>query len=297
MKPYNDYNTYLKNRYGTKVYKIGIDAGFTCPNRCIYCDGNGSRSPYTGSGLPIRAQLEERIRYLKEKKGAKKFIAYFQAFTNTYAPAEKLKKVYDEILTFKDIVGLSIGTRPDTVDEKKLALISSYKEKYEVWIEYGLQSSHDRTLKLIKRGHTYKDFVEASKMAASLGILVCAHVIIGLPGETKDDVVETAKRISSLKINGVKIHVLHVLRNSQLEKMYAERKVSVLSLDQYAELACDFLENLSPEIIMQRLTGQGTRESHIAPDWALDKAATLKRIEEVFMKRKSYQGSILPFHL
>src|SRR3989338_3173878 len=195
MKLYNDYNSYLKAKFGCKVYRIGLDAGFSCPNRdgtkglggCIYCNGDGSRASYTNPKDPISKQLERRIKYLKEKRGAKKFIAYFQAFTNTYAPLNRLKKIYDEVLPFDGVVGISIGTRPDTIDRDILKLIASYKDRYEVWIEYGLQSIHDKTLKYINRGHLFGDFLKALSITKGFDIPVSAHIILGLPGETKDD--------------------------------------------------------------------------------------------------------------
>jgi len=160
MHLYNDYSTYLREKYGSKVYRIGLDAGFSCPYRCIYCNGDGSRSQYSKAGETVEKQLTGRIEYLKKNKGASKFIAYFQAFTNTNAPVDQLKDTYDHVLPFKEIVGLSIGTRPDCVDEDKLNLISSYKDRYETWLEYGLQSIHDRTLKAINRGHSFDDFLK-----------------------------------------------------------------------------------------------------------------------------------------
>ena len=286
------YNDYLREKYGCKVYRIAVDAGFTCPNRdgtkgtggCIYCNSDGSRAAYINKAVPVKEQLRTRIIYLKDTKGAKKFIAYFQAFTNTYAPIDKLKEAYDSVLEFEDIVGMSIGTRPDAVDSEKLKLISSYKDRYEVWIEYGLQSIHDKTLKLINRGHLYADFLNAVKLAKKSGILVSAHVILGLPGETKYDMIETAKKLSGLNIDGIKIHVLHVLKGSALEKMYREGGINMLGQNEYINLVCAFLNNLPPDIIVQRITGQGNRENHIAPLWALDKAGTINRIREALAR-------------
>lgn len=272
------YNDYLKKKYGCKVHRIAIDAGFKCPGRCIYCNNNGSRAAYIDPKDTIKEQIQKRMAYLKKEQGAKKFIAYFQAFTNTNAPVAKLKKTYDEIRDFDDIVGLSIGTRPDSVDKKKIKLISSYKRKYEVWIEYGLQSTHDKTLKLIKRGHTYDDFLKAYELAKEHGLRVAAHVILGLPGETKKEIVATAKRLSKLKIDGIKIHLLHVLRGSELENMYYRGEIDLLEQDEYVKLVCAFLRNLPPRIIIQRLTGEGSREDHIAPLWALDKLGTIGKI-------------------
>ena len=276
------YNNYLRTKYGCKVYRIGLDAGFSCPGRCIYCNSNGSRASYIDPKESVKEQLEKRIKYLKEAKGAKKFIAYFQAFTNTYAPVEKLKKVYDEAIGIDDIVGISIGTRPDAIDREKLDLIASYKDRYEMWLEYGLQSAHDKTLKLINRGHTFEDFLNAIKLTKEFGVPIAVHVILGLPGETKADMVETAKRLSELRIDGIKIHVLHILKGSALERLYNEGKVKILNQDEYVDMACAFLNNLSPDIIIQRLTGQGSRSDHVAPLWALDKIDTINKIMAKF---------------
>lgn len=276
------YNDYLKSKYGCKVYRIALDAGFSCPGRCIYCNNNGSRAAYIDPEDTIKEQLKKRMAYLRKENGAKKFIAYFQAFTNTNAPVNKLKKAYDKVSGFDDIVGISIGTRPDSVDRKKIKLIASYKKNYEVWIEYGLQSTHDKTLGLIKRGHTYNDFLKAYELAKEYGLLVSAHVILGLPGETKKEMVATAERLSRLKVDGIKIHLLHVLRGSELEDMYYRGDVDLLEQDEYVKLVCAFLRNLPPNIIIQRLTGEGSREDHIAPLWALDKIGTINKIRSSF---------------
>lgn len=276
------YNDYLKAKYGAKVYKISIDAGFSCPNRCIYCNNNGSRASYVNPTDPVKEQIRKRIEFLKKDKNAKKFIAYFQAFTNTNAPVDKLKRIYDEITGFDEIVGLSIGTRPDAIDREKMKLIASYKDRYEAWIEYGLQSIHDKTLKAINRGHTFDDFLKAVALAKESGIPVCAHIILGLPGETKEEMMATAKKLAELKIEGIKIHLLHVLKGSELEKLYAQGKIRILEQEEYVDLVCDFLKNLPSDIIVQRLTGEGNREDHVAPMWALDKLKTIEKIRSSF---------------
>jgi hypothetical protein len=235
----------------------------------------------------VREQLKKRIAYLKETKGAKKFIAYFQAFSNTYAPLGTLRARYDEALSFDEIVGLSIGTRPDAIDEERLELIGSYKRRYEVWIEYGLQSVHNKTLSLLNRRHSYEDFLRAVGMTKEFGIPICAHVILGLPGETRDDMLKTAGELKRLEIEGVKIHLLHVLRGSALERSYRNGEIKLLSQDEYVALVCDFIENLSPKTIIQRLTGEGPRSHHIAPEWALDKMGTLNKIIECLKERKA----------
>lgn len=297
MKLYNDYSTYLKNRYGCKVYRIGLDAGFSCPNRsngsggCSYCSPSGSRSTYTDPKASVKDQLSSRIDMIRIKDRSAKFIAYFQAFTNTYAPEPELRTIYDSIAFFKDIVGMSIGTRPDCVDYGKIRLIASYKDRYDVWLEYGLQTIHERTLKTINRGHGFSDFAKALELVKAAGIPVCAHIILGLPGETRADMIGTARKISELGVDGVKIHLLHILKGSPMEKLHAEGKLRVLGQEEYSGLVCDFLENLSPEIVVQRLTGEGSRESHIAPAWAMDKTGTLKMIKDILTERGSYQGS------
>ncbi len=276
------YNDYLKAKYGCKVHRIALDAGFSCPNiksgGCIYCSSKGSRASYIDPGLTIQKQLETRMKYLKETKNAEKFIAYFQAHTNTYAREDKLKTTYDQVTGFNGIVGISIGTRPDAIDREKLKLIASYKDRYEVWLEYGLQSFHDKTLKWINRGHTFDDFSNAVKLTKEFGIPVCAHVILGLPGETKEEMIATAKKLAELTIEGIKIHLLHILKGSKLEELYRQGKIIPLKQDEYVELACEFLSNLSPDIIVQRLTGQGNKDDHIAPLWALDKIDTIQKI-------------------
>ncbi|MFA6320580.1 MAG: TIGR01212 family radical SAM protein [Candidatus Omnitrophota bacterium] len=298
MKLYNDYSSYLKDKYGGKVYRIGLDGGFSCPNRdgtkgyngCLYCNDNGSRSSYTKPAEDIKTQLASRITYLKKMKSADKFIAYFQAFTSTYAPVDTLKKTYDQIKDFNEIVGLTIGTRPDAVDKDKIKLISSYKNKYEVWLEFGLQSIHNKTLESINRGHTFEDFLAALELSREFDIPVCAHVILGLPGETKKDMIETAQTLSNLKVNAVKIHLLHILKGSPIEKLYKKGDVKVMSQAQYVALACDFLENISPNIIIQRLTGEGDKSNHIAPIWALNKIETINLIGDTLKKRGTHQG-------
>ena len=279
------YNDYLKAKYGCKVYRIALDAGFSCPNiksgGCIYCNSKGSRASYINTADSIQKQLETRIKFLKKAKNAKKFIAYFQAHTNTYAPLDKLKSSYDQVNGFEEIVGISIGTRPDTIDSEKLDLIASYKDRYEVWLEYGLQSAHDKTLKSINRGHTFDCFSNAVKLTREFDIPICAHVILGLPGETKPDMMATAKKLAKLKIDGIKIHLLHILKGSKLEELYRQGKMRLLEQDEYAALVCDFLKNLPSDIIIQRLTGQGSEDDHIAPLWALDKIGTINKINMI----------------
>jgi len=314
-KRYNQYSAHLKQKFGVKVYKVTIDAGFSCPNRggkcvlnpdmclydergekivgCIFCDEGGSFSQAHSNLLSIEEQLETGIKTLFERFKAKKFMSYFQAYSNTYKPVGELEKIYKSALKHPDIVGLSIGTRPDCVDEEKLKLISEFKDDYYTWIEYGLQSIHDKTLKAINRGHDFDCFLRAYEKSKEVGLNVCAHVILGLPGESKDDMLKTAQKLAELKVDGVKIHMLCALQNTKLSKLYSEGKISFISEDDYINLCCDFLEILPPQTTIHRLAGNGLKKNLIAPRWLGKKMDCLNKIDRELKKRNSYQGSNL----
>ncbi len=301
MKRYRDLNTYLREIFGERVQKIPIDAGFGCPNRdgsisdkgCIFCDSRGSGTgALINKGISIKDQVKAAREYLKKRYKARRFIAYFQSFTNTYAPVSRLKEVYEQALCFEDIVGISIGTRPDCVDEEKLRLIASYKEQYMVWIEYGLQSAHDTTLNRINRGHDVACFERAVRMTERYGINICAHVILGLPGEDRDMMLDTARYISSLPIHGVKIHLLYVVEGTPLAEMYKRGELRCLDMEEYVGLVVDFLEVLRPDIVIQRLTGDPVRDELVAPAWAKEKGKVLRMIQEGLEKRNTYQGRL-----
>ena len=297
-KRYNAFSDYLKKKFGAKVYKITLDAGFSCPNRdgtisncgCIFCDDGGSFSQAHSNRLSIEEQVRVGAETLRDRFGAQKFMSYFQAFSNTYKPVEELETIYKSALTHPDIVGLSIGTRPDCVDEDKLILISSFSKDYYTWVEYGLQSVHDKTLLKINRGHDYKCFLDAYEKTKSLGINVCLHVILNL-FETYDEMMETAKTIAKLEPDGVKIHMLCALEGTKLAKMYEEGEINFMSQDEYVSTVCDFLEYLPPDTTIHRLAGNGLRTELIAPRWIGKKLDTLNRIDREFLKRESRQGS------
>lgn len=297
-KRYNQYSAYLREYFNCKVYKITLSAGFSCPNRdgtisdrgCIFCDEGGSFSQAHSEILPIEQQLEASIARLKNRFNAEKFIAYFQAYSNTYAPVGRLKTLYDRAVSHSDVVGLSIGTRPDCVDEEKLELIASYTKDYLVWMEYGLQSVHNRTLEFINRGHTYEDFEKAVKMSQQHGINTCAHVILGLPGETREDMLETAKVLADLGIDGVKIHLFCVLKGTEVEKMHNRGELKLMSQEEYVEAVCDFLELLPPSTIIHRIAGNGLSSIRIAPTWLGGKLHTLNMLDEELERRNSCQG-------
>ena len=295
---YNDLNSYFRKTFGCRVQKVSVDAGFSCPNRdgiistkgCIFCNEKGSGSGACAKGLTISEQILNGQKVLIRRYKAKKFIAYFQAFSNTYAPVDKLKKAYDEALNVSGMVGLSIGTRPDCVDEPILNLLQSYTEKHLIWIEYGLQSVHDKTLLRINRGHDFNSFKEAVKITKNRGIKICVHVILGLPGEDRSHMLETARIISKLGIDGIKIHLLYVIKGTKLEALYNAGEYKCLDLKEYASIVCDFLELIPDNIIIQRLTGDPHPEELVAPAWALDRNTTFKLIKGILEKRDSWQG-------
>ena len=296
QKAYTAFSEYLKDKYGEKVYKITVDAGFSCPIRdgtiskggCIFCDESGSFSKAHSSELDIKNQIITGISALNTRFGAQKFLAYFQAFSNTYAPTEKLKKIYDSAFCDERILGISIGTRPDCVDNEKLDLIASYKNP---WLELGLQSTHDITLKKINRGHDYKCFLNAYELAKQKGIKVCVHMVLGLQDETKEMMLESAKRLAKLEIDGIKLHMLTVLDDAPLSKIYKEKPFELLDMRSYCELVCDFLELLPPKTTIHRLAGSGYSKTLIAPKWVNNKFETLNLIDEIFEQRKSKQGA------
>ncbi|MBW1716836.1 MAG: TIGR01212 family radical SAM protein [Deltaproteobacteria bacterium] len=295
---YFDLNTYLRDIFGCRVQKISLDAGLTCPNRdgristggCIYCNSRGSGTGASRRGLSITEQIMRGKEFLKKRYKAQKFIAYFQSFSNTYGPYEKLKGLYEEALAIDDIVGLSIGTRPDCVDESVLALLESYAKDYLVWIEYGLQSIHDRTLAAINRGHDVECFKGAVDKTRGRAIKICTHVILGLPFEDRHDMLATARAVAAMGIDGIKIHLLYVIKGTRMEKLYLEGKYRCLGQEEYVNLVCDFLELLPPDMVIQRLTGDPHPHELVAPEWSLRKNETLSRIREAFTKRESWQG-------
>lgn len=297
-KRYNQYSAHLKNKFGVKVYKVTLDAGFSCPNRdntigidgCIFCDDGGSFSQAHSNLLSIEEQLQTGIETLSKRFKAKKFMSYFQAYSNTYKPVEELEKIYTSALNHPDIVGISIGTRPDCVDNDKLKLISQFKDDHYTWIEYGLQSIHDKTLQAINRGHDFDCFLKTYEQTKNFGINVCAHVILGLPGETKEDMLRTAKKLAELKVDGIKIHMLCALKGTKLSQMYDSGKISFMSEEDYIKIVCDFLEILPVETTIHRLAGNGLKKNLISPRWLSKKLDCLNQIDRELEKRNSYQG-------
>ncbi len=258
---------------------------------CIFCDDGGSFSKAHSNLLSIEDQIKVGIETMKTSRfKAEKFMSYFQAFSNTYKPVGELEKIYNSALSNEDIVGISIGTRPDCVDNEKLSLISSYKDDYYTWIEYGLQSIHDKTLKRINRGHDYDCFLRAYEKTKEKGINVCVHVIFGM-WETRDEILQTANELARLGVDGVKVHMLCALKNTVLEKMYNAGELSFMSEDEYVELVCDFLEVLPPKTTVHRLAGNGSIRTLVAPRWLGAKFDCLNKIDRKFLERNTWQGS------
>ena len=297
-RPYYAFSRFLKGKFGQKVYRVSLDAGFTCPNvdgtaavgGCVYCD-NRSFSP--NRRLPrrtVREQVDHGVLAMRRRYGAEKFLAYFQAGTNTYAPVEKLERLYDEALAHPDIVGLMIGTRPDCVPEPVLALLERYARNLWVCLELGLQSIHDRSLDWMNRGHHFDSFADAVGRAKGRGLDLCAHVILGLPGESREDMLATTDACVTFGMDAIKIHNLHVVRDTPMEQMYRNGEIPLFEFDEYVTLVCDVLERLPPGMVIHRLNGDAPPDYLVAPMWCLDKARFLATIEREFHRRGTRQG-------
>ena len=295
---YYSFNEYLRERYEQRVHKISLNAGFSCPSRdgtldvegCIFCNEVGF-AHFPGESPSLEDQITSSMERMRVRFKAEKFIAYFQNATNTYAPVEVLKQKYDVIRKVPEIIGLTVSTRPDCIDQTKLELLDSYADDYEVWIEYGLQSIHEKTLKTINRLHSAMQFLQAIEKTAKRRIKIGVHVVLGLPGETKEDMMDTSEVIAKLPIDGIKLHVLHVLKDTKLEQIYRDGKIQILKQEEYVGLVCDFLERIPKNYVIMRFVSNARNDVLIAPDWMNQKAVILQQIEGEFKKRGTYQGS------
>jgi radical SAM protein (TIGR01212 family) len=296
---YYPFSQFLRERFGSRVFRVTVDGGFTCPNvdgtvavgGCVYCD-NRSFSPNRRlPRVPIRDQIRRGVTLLQKRYRADRFLAYFQAATNTYAPVEKLRRLYDEALQDPQIVGLAIGTRPDCVPDPVLDLLEEYARDRYVLLELGLQSIHDRSLEWMNRGDRAASFIDAVQRCQGRNLDLCAHVILGLPGESREDMLATAEALAALPVNGVKIHNLHVVRDTPLELMYRSGTVRMMEFKEYVAVVCDFLERLRPSMVIHRLNGDAPPDYLVAPQWCLDKPALLRAIEAELERRGSRQGS------
>lgn len=290
---YYSLNQYLRDTFGQKVYKIAIDGGFTCPNRdgtldtrgCIFCSG-------AGSGEFAQSRMESialQIAKAKEKVAGKikegKYIAYFQAFTNTYAPVSRLRELYEEAMAQEDIVALSIATRPDCLSPEVIRLLMECNRKMSVWVELGLQTIHENTAQYIRRGYALSVFDDAVKRLQEAGITVIVHVILGLPGESREDMLASVDYVGKSGVNGIKLQLLHVIRGTDLEKEYQQGKFQVLELEEYVQLVADCIALLPKDMVIHRMTGDGDKRTLIAPMWSADKKKVLNRLNQVIRER------------
>ncbi len=298
---YVRFSDYLRKRFGCRVQKISVDAGFSCPNRdgtlssggCIYCDNRGFSPAARAAVRPLRTQIREGIDAARARKSGEKFMVYFQAYTNTYAPVAVLKERYDVIREFPEVVALAIGTRPDCVADEVLDLASSYADAYEVWMEYGVQSLQDRTLALINRGHTAAVTLEAIRRTRERGVLnVCAHLIVGLPGEGEAEYVATARALARSDIQGVKFHPLHVVRGTALEAWYRDGRYEALTCSDYARGVVTMLECLPPTVVIERLTADCPADLLVAPVWLAAKGSVIGAIEQRLVECNTWQGKL-----
>lgn len=296
-KRYHNLNYHLHQVYGQKVYKIALDGGFTCPNRdglkgiggCDFCSPQGS-----GDFTPARADsIEEQIikgQSLVKRKAKDKYIAYFQAYTGTYAPVERLRQMYLSALKQPGVVGLAIATRPDCMGEEVINLLQEISLHTNLWVELGLQTIHPQTADLLNMQYYFEDFLIALDKLRKVNIETCTHIILGLPGETKIDMLATANSLVKLPIQGLKIHSLYVLKGTPLARLYLEKPFEILSLEEYVDLVVEILEIMPPEIVIHRLTGDGPHTSLIAPLWSIDKHRVLNYIEAELKQRNTWQG-------
>ena len=297
-KRYHTLDYYYKNRFNEKIFKVSLNAGFTCPNidgtkgvgGCIYCSKTGSGEFAGNKKDSIKKQFNE-IRDMMLKKWPKaKYIAYFQARTNTYAPVEKLKEIYEEVLTYKDVVGINIATRADSISDECLNYLEDLNKRTYLTIELGLQTIKEETSILINRCHTLKEFEDTVKRLRERNIDVVVHIINGLPNETKEDMLNTVKYLNTLDIQGIKIHMLSITKDTRLENYYKEHPFHVLTKDEYIDIVVDQLELLRPEIVIHRITGDPKLEDLIEPKWLVKKFCVLNDIDKEMVRRDTYQG-------
>ena len=298
-KRYHTWDYFIKHRYGGKVLKIPLNAGFGCPNLdgtrgrggCTFCSAAGSGDFAGDPEKSLTEQfMEQRQKLAVKWPQAEKYIGYFQAYTNTYAPLEVLRRAYEEVLEQPGVVGLSIATRPDVLPEEAVTYLSALNRQTDIYVELGLQSIHDQTARRIHRGHDFGTFLKGVWRLNREGIPVCVHIINGLPGEGAEDMLETARELARLPVHSLKIHLLHVLRDTQMEAELGRGEIRLLEKEEYVRIVCDQLELLPPEIVIQRITGDGKAEDLIGPLWSKNKKAVLAAIDKELVRRDSWQG-------
>lgn len=299
-KRFNSFNRVLRDRFDARVYKIGLRLDFTCPNRdgkvavggCIYCN-NASHTPQDYQPrMSVSAQLEKGALAVRRRHKAENFIAYFQSYTNTYGSIDKLASLYREALDFPGVVGLSIATRPDCLADEVLDLLAELSSRTYLWLELGLESMYDRTLAWVNRGHGLNAYLDAVARAKMRGLRLCTHLILGFPGESRAEILATPALLNRLGIDGIKLHNLHVIKNTALEKYYHLGQVPLSSRDEYVQLTIDFLELLDPNIVVHRLSGETYRAITVAPEWSIDKLGVHNAILSAMETRDTWQGKL-----
>ncbi len=295
---YYTYNHSLRQKYGHRVQRVSLDGGFTCPNvdgtvalgGCRFCDNRSFSPSRRVNGLAIREQLEDGIRRLKLRYNCDHFTAYFQPATNTYAPVAKLRELYEAAIRHPRVVGLAIGTRPDCVPDDVLDLIEELARRTDVTLEFGMQTMHDRSLEWMNRGEDHAAMIDAMERSRGRGFAICAHIMLGLPGESRDDMLATAREAARLGLDAVKLHNLYAVHGTPLAEDVRAGKVRLLELDEYVALLVDFLELLPPQMVIERTIGDAPADFFLGPAWCLDKPAALAAIEAELVRRDSWQG-------
>ncbi len=298
-KRYHTWNYYLRQKFGEKIFKVSLNAGFTCPNvdgtlgygGCIYCSREGSGDFAGNPNDNLRKQFDEIKTMMLKKWPNAKYIGYFQAFTNTYAPLEVLKERYETVLGFEDVIGLSISTRPDCLPDDVVDYLAELNERTNLWVELGLQTIHDETSEIINRGHSYQDFLDGFKKLKDRNIKTVVHIINGLPGEDKEMMMQTVKAVADMGADGIKIHLLHIIKDTPLRDFLNNGQIVPMEQEEYINLVCDQLEILPEEMVIHRLTGDGKRDELLAPLWSLKKWEVLNRIDDEMKRRGTFQGS------
>jgi len=297
-KRYNSFQSHLKRAFQSRTYKVGLRMDFTCPNRdgsvavggCTYCNNAGHTPQGFRAGMSVTEQLERGAEALRRRHRAEKFIAYFQSYSNTYGPVGKLERLYREALDFPGVVGLAISTRPDCVPDDVLDLAADLARHTYLWLELGLESMHDKTLRWVNRGHGLREFVDAVERSKARNLRLCAHLILGFPTETREEILQTPALLNRLGLDGVKLHNLHVIKNTALEEIYLSGALTILSREAYVSLAVDFLERLAPGIVIHRLSGETYRDLTVAPEWSINKIGVHNAIQAEIERRETWQG-------
>ncbi|MGE5630829.1 MAG: TIGR01212 family radical SAM protein [Caulobacteraceae bacterium] len=296
-KRYHTLNYYLREKFGEKVFKISLDAGFTCPNRdgrvstggCVFCSARGS-GDFTGTSKNLIEQFYEVKKMMNKKWKSGKYIAYFQAYTNTYADVGTLREKYYSILELEDVVGIAIATRPDCLPEDVLELLEEINSKTYLWVELGLQTVHDKTSKLINRSYDLDVYINSAKELRKRNIEVVTHVILGLPGENREEMLQTVDFVANSGTQGIKLHLLHLLKNTRLVDMHARGEFRLMELDDYVEIIADCIERIPQEMVIHRITGDGPRDTLVGPLWSLKKFEVINAIDHLLMDRDTWQG-------